>query len=490
MTEHQRIPGMSLSLWHATANSGHQETLSEPPNKVDVCVVGAGIAGLTAAYMLMQDGKSVAVIDMGDIGGGETGQTSAHLSPILGTRYYNLIEMHGHDGAKAIAEAHRCAIDTIEEIVKDANIACEFERVDGYIFLGPDDTAENLDRECLAIGSVGIRCEPVDAIPDVDFESGPAIRVHQQARFHPMKYVIGLADALRSGGATIMRGKVTEFKDEDGVRLVVAEDGRVIRAHDVVVASNSPMNSLVAYHTKQVAYRTYVVAIRVRKGLVPKHLMWDTAEPYHYVRTAPLNEDEEMLLVGGEDHKTGHHENGASPWHALERWARKHYPRAGEVEFRWSGQVMESIDGIGYNGRDSDDHTYVITGDSGNGLTNGTLGARIVNDLIMGRHNAWAKTFDASRIPMKSAGDWLVGAGNSVVHLAERVVSGNAPTCTHLGCVLSWNEAEKSWDCPCHGSRYDARGKVLHGPAVTDLTTLEPIKGSHAETNEPKVALA
>lgn len=490
MTEHQRIPGMSLSLWHATANSAHQETLSEPPNTVDVCVVGAGIAGLTAAYMLMQEGKSIAVIDMGDIGGGETGQTSAHLSPILGTRYYDLVDMHGQDGAMAIADAHSSAIDIIESIVKKENIECDFERVDGYLFLGPEDTKENLDKECVTLQAIGIACDAVDGIPGVEFESGPAIRVHRQARFHPMKYVVGVTDALRKGGATVVRGKVTEFKDEDGVRLVVTEDGCTIKAHDVIVASNSPVNSLVSYHTKQVAYRTYVVALRISKGLVPTHLMWDTAEPYHYVRTAPLNENEEMLIVGGEDHKTGHHEEGASPWHAIERWARKHYPQSGEVEFRWSGQVMESIDGIGFNGRDNDDHTYVITGDSGNGLTNGTLGARIVTDMIMGRENAWAKTFEAGRIPVKSAGDWLAGAGNAVVHLAERVVSGNAPTCTHLGCVLSWNDAEKSWDCPCHGSRYDARGKVLHGPAVTNLTELETIDESQTETSEAKVALA
>jgi len=478
MNDQQRIPGMSLSLWHATSKSNHGKTLT-PPEKVDVCVVGAGIAGLTTAYLLAKEGKSVVVVDMGDVGGGETGQTSAHLSPILGTRYYDLADMHGDDGARVIAEAHVSAVNAIEEIVTREHIDCGFMRVQGFLFLGPEDTKENLDKECEALNAVGISCERVDAIPGVEFESGPAIRVHNQARFHPMQYVLGLAEALQSSGASIVRGKVTDFNDEDGVRLVVTEDGRTIRANDVVVASNSPVNSMVSYHTKQVAYRTYVIAMRVPKETVPAHLIWDTADPYHYIRTAPLSADaphnssaentEELVLVGGEDHQTGHHEEGASPWGNLEAWARKRFPQAGAIEYRWSGQVMESIDGIGFNGRDNDDHTYVITGDSGNGLTNGTLGARIVADMILGRENPWAETFSAGRIPVKSAGDWFAGAGNAIVHLAERIVNTDAPSCTHLGCVLAWNESEESWDCPCHGSRYDARGKVLHGPAVTDL---------------------
>ena len=423
MNEHQRIPGKSLSLWQATADTEHGETLS-PPNKVDVCIVGAGIAGLTVAYMLQQEGRTVCVVDMGDVGGGETGQTSAHLSPILGTRYYDLVEMHGEESARIIAEAHSAALDTIESIVKRENIECDFERVDGYLFLGPEDTSENLMKEFDTLLLLGLPYKHVDAIPDVSFESGLAICVHRQGRFHPMKYVLGLAASLQMGGASFVRGKATEFKDEDGVRIVLTEDGRMVRATDVVVASNSPVNSLVSYHTKQVAYRTYVVAMCITKGAVPSQLMWDTADPYHYIRTAPLNNSEELLLVGGADHQTGHTEEGASPWDTVERWARKYFPEVGAVEYCWSGQVMESIDGIGFNGRDKDEHTYVITGDSGNGLTNGTLGARIVSDMILGRENTWAKTFDASRIPVKSMSSWLAGAANAVVHLAERARSG------------------------------------------------------------------
>jgi len=474
----QRIPGMSLSLWHATAEA--QVGSSGVSNKsVDVCVVGAGIAGLTTAYLLQKEGRSVTIVDMGVVGGGETGQTSAHLSPVLGSRYYDVIDARGQENARNIADAHKAAVDTIESIVQKENIECEFLRVDGFLFMGPDDVADNIRKERDAMVSLGMPCELVDSVPGVPFDSRLAIRVHNQGRFHPMKYMVGLASVIRTSGGSIVHGKVTEFKEVDGARLVVLEDGRTIHATDVVVATNSPVNSLVAYHTKQVANRTYVVALRIPIGSVPTQLMWDTAAPYHYIRTAAFSDTEELLLVGGEDHLTGQHNVDETPWVTLEQWARSCFPIAGVVEYRWSGQVMESIDGIGYNGRDDDDHTYVITGDSGNGLTNGTLGARIVTDLILGKENAWAKTFDAKRIPIRSVGEWLAGAGRAIVHLAEHAVKGSAPSCTHLGCVLAWNKAEESWDCPCHGSRYDVRGKVLHGPAITDLKELteaaEPI---------------
>jgi Rieske Fe-S protein len=293
----------------------------------------------------------------------------------------------------------------------------------------------------------------------------------------------------------------------DGV-VVEVEGGDRVAARDVVVATNSPIHTRVTYHTKIAPYRTYVLGLRIRKGALPS-LIWDTEDPYHYVRTAPSpHEGEEVLLVGGEDHKTGQARDVAERYERLERWARERFPSAGEAAWRWSGQVMESVDAVGFNGKSAhQDHVWVITGDSGNGLTNGTLGAKIVAGGIVGREPPWASAFDPARKPLREAGEWLKENANVALQFADWFRRGEVPdvdaiapgdgaviarglaqvavyrdpaghlracsaACTHAGCVVAWNGAEKSWDCPCHGSRFDTFGKVLNGPAVKGLESV------------------
>jgi Rieske Fe-S protein len=290
---------------------------------------------------------------------------------------------------------------------------------------------------------------------------------------------------------------------------VTTRTGATITAGSVVVTTNTPVNDKVVIHTKQSPWRTYIVGLRVPSGSVPHGLYWDTEDPYHYVRLQTV-EDHDVLIVGGEDHKTGHANDPDRRYANLERWTRERFPMAREVEFYWSGQVMEPFDCLSFTGRNPGDapNVYIHTGDSGMGLTHGTLGAILLTDLIVGRPNPWAKLYDPSRVNPKGLGTWakdnlvvaaqyadLLTPGDvaGVSEIAPRtgaVVRRGATKvaiyrdendklhecsaiCPHMGCVVKWNHGESTWDCPCHGSRFDAYGRVVNGPANEDLRRIE-----------------
>jgi Rieske Fe-S protein len=294
----------------------------------------------------------------------------------------------------------------------------------------------------------------------------------------------------------------------DSTMRVVETTGGRIRAKAVVIATNTPFNDRVVMHTKQAGYRTYVIGLRVPKDSVPRVLMWDTGDPYHYIRLATTDEqaDHEMLIVGGADHKVGQDAHPEHRYDELERWARERYPMSGVLEFKWSGEVMEPADGVAFLGCNPMDsgNVYVITGDSGNGMTHCTAGAMLITDLIMGRTNPWTTVYDPSRKPVHGVAEFIKEQANTVGQYRDWLTGGDveatreiAPgqgaivrqgakklavyrnqdgglhvlsaACTHLGCVVAWNAAENSWDCPCHASRFDVNGEVLHGPAMKPL---------------------
>ena len=481
--------------------------------RADVCVVGAGIAGLSAAYELARRGRRVLVLDDGPIGGGETGRTTAHLANALDDRYVTIERLHGERGAALAADSHSVAIDRIEAIAAEEQIDCDFERVDGYLVLGPGDDRRLLERECEAANAAGLGGVGLfDAAPVPGIGDGPCLRFPRQGQFHPLRYLTGLARAIERHGGTVHCGThVTDVTDGEPA-TVSTGSGLTVTAADVVVATNTPINNRFTIHTKQAPYRTYVVALRIPRGAVPHALVWDTCDPYHYVRVQPARASDgnaeafEYLVVGGEDHKTGQETESLAERHdRLEAWARARYPSAGETLYRWSGQVMEPVDRVAFIGRNpGDTHVYIHTGDSGMGMTHGALGGILNADLILGRENRWASLYDPSRRTLRSAdeflkenlnvaaqyGDWLSrgdvgntdeiapGDGAVVRRGAKKVAAYRAPdgtlhersaTCTHLGCVVAWNGIEKSWDCPCHGSRFDPFGKVLNGPATAEL---------------------
>ncbi|MGI9090117.1 MAG: FAD-dependent oxidoreductase [Gemmatimonadaceae bacterium] len=531
-TDHQHVTQTSLTREHGMhSDSGATESIwmdtadtpDFPPLKADtranVCVVGAGIAGMTTAYLLARAGKAVVVIDDGRIGGGETGRTTAHLSNALDDRYYEIMKLFGDQGSHYAAESHTAAVQRIEAIAAQEDIDCEFERLDGFLFLPPGGNRSELERELDATHQCGLtdtglfERAPLDA-----FNTGLALRFPRQAQFHPLKYVSGLARAIvRDGGRIYCSTKATTIEDGEPAKVITA-NGHTILADDIVVTTNTPVNDWMVMHTKQAAYRTYVIGVRIPKGSVPRMLLWDTLDPYHYIRVQSADKvgaDYDVLIVGGEDHKTGQGDNTDDHFGCLERWTRERFPMAQEVVYRWSGQVMEPVDAMAFIGKNpgSDEHIYIATGDSGNGMTHGTIAGILLTDLIIGRDNPWAKLYDPSRISFRSAPEyakenfnvaeqyrsWLTrgdignvediapGTGGvirrgmhkiAVYKDADGNLSACSAVCTHLYCIVDWNDTEKSWDCPCHGSRFDRFGRVVNGPAIANLEEAPiPVEG-------------
>ena len=496
--------GAMTSIWMATADVSPRPTLSEDMT-ADVCVVGAGIAGLTTAYLLTDEGRSVIVLDDGAIAGGETSRTTAHLVNALDDRYFEIERLHGEKGARLAAESHTAAIDRIEAIVTREKIGCDFERLDGYLFVPPGDSTDVLAKELEAVHRTGLEnVECIARAPLEGFNTGPCLRFPRQAQFHPLKYLNALARATEAkGGRIFNKTHVEEFKDGSPAQVKTGMSP-VVSASAIVVATNTPVNDLVAIHTKQAAYRTYVIGLRIPNGSVTKALYWDTPDPYHYVRLQEVS-GYEVLIVGGEDHKTGQADDAAERFARLEAWARERFPAAGAMEFHWSGQIIEPIDGLAFIGRNpGDKNIYVATGDSGNGMTHGTIAGILLTDLILGRENEWETLYDPSRISLRAAPEFARENLNVLVQYSDYATPGDldqvreipagtgalvrqelkklavyrdshgslhkrSAICPHLGCIVAWNNAEKTWDCPCHGSRFDPYGKVLNGPANTDL---------------------
>lgn len=513
----------TVPVWYSVPMSDGDASPLDHDITVDACVIGAGIAGLATAYQLISDGLKVAVVDSGLIGGGETGRSSAHLSSAIDDRFYRIAALHGEEGARLAFQSHAAGIDWFEAISAKEGIDCEFQRVDGFLFLPPGENRELLEREREAsqrAGVTGLRMLPRAPLPS--FDTGPCLSFPRQGQCDPLAFVRGLAAAiLRRGAQIYCHTHVDSIDDKKGLTIGCKPKGR-IRAGALIVATNSPINTMVALHTKQHPYRTYAIAVPVEPGAVPLALFWDTAQtagdedgPYHYVRLQervenPQAASEELLIVGGEDHKTGQADDAQKRWTRLEMWARERFPLSGPVRFRWSGQVLEPVDSIAYIGRSPGgmDNVYVLTGDSGMGLTHGALGAMLLADLIARRPNEWEKLYDPSRKSLRAAltyaeenlnvaaqyADWLApgnvestdaippGHGALIRRGLSLVACYRDPTgivhecsaaCPHLGGVVQWNSAEHTWDCPCHGSRFDAFGKVINGPAVSPLSPAE-----------------
>lgn len=504
--------GKNLSYWLDSAGQLQFETLSQDLH-ADVAVIGAGISGITTAYCLVKSGKSVVVLEDGYVGSGETGRTTAHLVNALDDFYHVIEKYHGEDGAKYAAQSHTEAIDFIERVVKEENIDCDFKRVNGYLFLHPTDNKKTLKDELEATHKYGIHTTMLDGTPGIPLENGPCLMFPDQGQFHALKYLNGLTQAfIRLGGKIFTRSRATSIR-EGSVKV----NGFTVTAKHVVVATNTPVNDLFTMHTKQAPYRTYVIAARIRKEFIEPSLWWDTGDqeskwitaPYNYVRTQDLDDEYYLLIHGGADHKTGQADDEDIPeedrYKKLEEWLKKRFPQMEDIIYRWSGQVLEPVDVMAYIGKNpGEDNVYIVTGDSGNGMTHGTIAGILLTDLINGRKNAWENLYSPSRITLKATPDWIKENANVGSQYADWLLAGDienvdeldpgegailasgikkvavyrdesgavhsfSAVCPHLGCVVQWNKEEKSFDCPCHGSRFTCEGKVINGPASTDL---------------------
>lgn len=511
------IEERSRPLWLDDAPAIQAPSLTEQNADAEIVVVGSGIAGLSIAYGLVQRGKQVILLDRGAIGRGMTSRTTAHLASELDDYYHALAARRDKDVARAFSASQQAAIDSVEANVRTEEIDCDFARVDGYLFAHTRDDLPDLEKEYEAAREAGLDVTWTDQAPIPKVNTGRALRFPRQARIHPLKYLAGLTRAIEArGGRLFADTPVIGVDEKDDFVEVTTERGSVLHAKHVVVAANTPFNDRVALHTKQAPYRTYAMAFEAPAGAVQDALLWDTLEPYHYVRIQPRDGKSDFVIVGGEDHKTGLADDARQRFENLEAWARSRFSALGTVTHRWSGQVYEPIDFLPYIGRNpGNERVFVVTGDSGQGMTMGATAGLLIPDLIDGVENAWERAFRPERKSLSSALTYLDENKDVAANLAEYVsaktkksadeikpgegallrdgakvlaayrdeagaLHTRSATCTHIGCVVHWNSFEQCWDCPCHGSQFTPDGEVLQGPAFRRLGEVETPDEEHS----------
>jgi len=473
---------------------------------VDVAVIGAGITGVTTALLLKREGARVAVLERDTVAGGATGRTTAKCSALQETRYRTLRAQHGDEVAAVYAQANLAAVAQIAALVEDEALDCSLQRVPALTYAAQEEHLPEVEEEARAARAAGL---PVELTADagLPFAVRGAVRLDDQAQFHPVRYVRALADRVDGEGSAIFEHTTVTGVDEGSPCRVATAAGHAVAAEQVVVATNYPLLDRGAFFARLEATRSYLVAARVR-GDVPPGMLISAGKPTRSVRHF-RGAGETWLLVGGEGHPTGASEAQPERYAALERFAREHWDVI-DVPYRWSTQDAMPVDGLPFIGRytPASSRLFVATGFQKWGMTNGTAAAMLLSDLVAARANPWAETFDPGRVARSasrlaklnlrtarhfvgdrlrraqaaSAADVPAGEGRvvrdglgqtGVYRDADGALHAVSLRCTHLGCLLHFNAAETSWDCPCHGSRFDVDGGVLQGPAVEPLERRE-----------------
>ncbi len=475
---------------------------------VDVVVIGAGVTGITAAYLLKNAGATVALIERERVASIDTGHTTAHLTYITDVQLQNLARNFGENHAQAAWDAGAAAIDEIERIVGKEGIECEFTRVPAYVHVrvggSPQKEVPSLKKEADLAAKLGFDATYLESLPYFNL---PAVRFANQAKFHPRKYLRSLVKRIPGNGSHVFeKNAVAEF---DAKTRRVKANRNWISFDRVVMATNNPLVgaasvvSATFFQTKLSLYTSYALGARLPSGSVPEALFWDTRDPYDYLRI-DRHRDFDYLIYGGEDHKTGQKKQTQKAYARLLARLKKIVPEA-RVDYRWSGQVICTPDGLPYIGENAE-HQFVATGYCGNGITFGTVAAIMARDWTTGRNNPWTDLFAVDRKKIKGAtwnylrenkdypyymikdrlarpeadsvrklkrGDGMIIGSRRKKVAVFRDNNGNicklSPVCTHLGCLVRWNSAESTWDCPCHGSRFKPTGEVIAGPAEEPL---------------------
>jgi hypothetical protein len=495
------------SIWQANIQALQNDSSFSSDTVYDVLIIGGGITGLTTALLLQEAGKKCIIAEAHTIGFGTTGGTTAHINTFLDNSYNYIEKDFGEDGAKLVAKACKEAIETVATLVSKHQIDCGFAYKQGFIYAELDKEAEELDEILQASQKAGVAVNPINEIPvPVPFKK--AIVFDGQAQIHPLQYIYALAEAfIKQGGHILQNTLIKSTEKKDGVHVATAENNS-IKASKIVYATHIPpgINLL---HFRCAPYRSYVLAVTLPEGNYPSDLAYDCKDPYHYFRTHEMN-GQPYLIIGGDDHKTGH-ENPEESFSSLESYVNQYYPGA-TVAYRWSAQYYVPADGLPYIGKlpGFDTDVYVATGFSGNGITLGSISGKILRDLILDEKSEYAALFAPGRVKPVAGFTEFVKENADVVHrfIADRLsaqdiqslneipVDGGAvveynneklaiykdasgqihalnPVCTHAKCIVNWNNSEKSWDCPCHGARYDIEGNVLTGPANRGLQKVE-----------------
>jgi glycine/D-amino acid oxidase-like deaminating enzyme/nitrite reductase/ring-hydroxylating ferredoxin subunit len=486
------------SLWSVTAPPLPSFPALDQNLSADVAVVGGGITGLTLAALCAESGRRVVLLERNHLGSGTTGRTTAHLTAALDLDFGSLVSRFGEEPARRVIASVMRAIDEIENGCAAAPKGCGFRRVPGFRFSEDPSAVSRLGEEAAVARKLGLEAARVDEVP-LPFPCAGALRVEAQASFHPLAYLGALAERIvRAGGQIFEHSPVVESTGE----AVSLASGPRVAAASVIEATHTPLGIVSSIQTRVTAWTSYVLAVRLERPLAHA-LFWDCADPYHYVRT--VEDDGSLILVGGEDHRTGRDPDPLARFAALEAWTRQRFPvRA--LEARWSHELFEPADGLPYVGAlpGSRSH-FVAAGFSGTGMTFGTVAALTLHDLVTQGSSPWESLYAPSRVKALASAlpiaeenlrvgwrfvaDRLRRGGGVPSDLAcdqgrvERVdgeqlavyrdlrgdVHFLSPRCTHMGCIVAWNDAEKTWDCPCHGGRFHRTGKVLYGPPTADL---------------------
>lgn len=501
-----RRDSLTRSIWQEEPSIKVKRT--GPDSEFDVIIVGGGITGISTGLKLQQKGINCLIVEPNNVGYGTTSGTSAHLNTVLDNPYTDIIDKFGLENAKHVAINAKKAIRLIKENIKKYQIDCDIEDKKGYLFAEDEDEAKTLDKIKESIDSVGVGAIYVNEIPvPVPFIN--AISFKNQGQFNPIKYLNGILKAyLEAGGEIVENAKFINYEKVEDEINVETSIGNFNCDH-LVFATHIPPG-LNILHFRCAPYRSYVIGMKLKNEAdYPDAVVYDSQEPFHYFRTAE-GKSGKYLLVGGNDHKTGHKENDEDNFDDLIKYCKKYY-QIGKVTHKWSAQYYEPADTLPYIGKlPGKDQVYVATGFSGNGMIWSTLSAEIIRDLIFEKDSKLAKIVDPGRIKpiagmvnivqenidvakhfimdrfntedIQSLTMLETDEGMMVDYEGRKVavyrdknskVHALNPVCPHAKCIVQWNKTEKSWDCPCHGARFDVDGKLLNGPAISDLEKID-----------------
>lgn len=510
------LPGQHEPIWLDTTPETDYGALDDKVS-VDTAVIGGGIAGITTAFELRNAGQSVALLERDRLLRWVTGHTTAKLTSLHGLIYAHLCDHFGQQRARQYADANEAAIDRIEGTVQKHDIDCGFVRTPAYTYVESKDGRQKIREEVEAARNLGLPASSVEST-ELPYDVEAAVEFADQARFHPRQYLLELARKIPGAESHIFE-ETTVQDVTDGTPCRVETDRGVVVADDVVIGSHFPIRDPALYFARLLPKRSYVVGARLGTD-PPEGMYYDPEEPYFSVRPQP-NDDESMVLIGGQNHRTGHGDSTRDHYRRLERQARERFDIE-SIEYRWATQDYVAIDGVPFVGRLAPQmsHLYVATGFGGWGMTNATAGGRLLSDLILDRENSYRSVYQPTRLHLgASTGRLLSHNTHAMKHrIGDRIGEQDQPdrsrldreeaavfteqgdpvaayrddagelhavsaVCPHMGCLVSWNDGEKSWDCPCHGSRFDIDGTVLDTPAVDDLNQYErPVQGERLDT--------